>query len=98
MPTQSMTTLDQLNTHLATDCVVVVAVIQSALCNQAVTYLQSFLPESVNIVTVNIYDHPEFQRSHRVTVVPTGYVYQHNQIVHEFKMPFNQDQILCWIK
>jgi len=90
--------MEQLHTAIAQDCVVVLAVVSSSLCAQAVKQLTDFVPDTVNIVTVNIYDHPDFQYSHRVTVIPTGYIYKNGQIAHEFKMPFDKDQILCWIK
>jgi thioredoxin-like negative regulator of GroEL len=97
MRTQTLTKTESLHSHLNQQCVVVLAVIKSALCSQAIVQLESFLPATVNIILVNIYDHPDFQREHRVTAVPTGYVFKQGQLTAEFNMPFDQDQILCWI-
>lgn len=94
-----MTTLQQVEDFVQKHSpAVVVAITPSAVCNQAVKYLKTFVPESVAIAVVDINENNQFQSHFMITVAPTVYVYKDSELEAEFVLPFNQEQILCALK
>lgn len=77
---------------------VVVAVIPSAICNQTVKYLKTFVPQQIPVEVVDINENNQFQSHFMTTVAPTIYVFKNGELEAEFVLPLNQEQILCALK